>query len=370
MTLFTLNAAQLIPELGSSQTVVVRAGTENAELLLPAQAVQALTQDRDTVEFRSPDGTYILPLQSLPLAQLAAKLNVASGTDLNLEVSIQPAPVSDRDILTTTFGSSGVVVPPVTFSLSASANGNSIPVGTLSGFAESTLALPAGTTVGPNLVGVELVSGVPQHARTSISASTMTFYSASDPTFAVVTHQTSFSDIAGLSQAPAIQALADQLVTSGTTATTFDPQGGVSREQFSALLIRALGLWNVGDQVKFKDIAANSWAAPMIKAAVAEDFIHGYPNGTFQPDQPITNEQMAAMVARVMSYLGIGAGTDAVKPTDLDAIPAWAHSDVTLVLSQGIMTTDAYGAFDPNQVTTRALTAQIIWNLMQKAGIQ
>ncbi len=369
-TVWTLSMAKLSGQLGSDQTVLVKASADNAELVLPAQAVQALTQDHDTVEFSAPDGTYVLPLQSLPLAQLAAELKVPSGTDLSLEVGIQPAPSSDLAALVKAFGSSSAVVAPVRFTVMASANGNSVPVGTLNGLAESTLVLPAGTTPGPDLVGVELVNGVPQHARTSISGSNMTFYAASDPTFAVATHQTSFSDIAGLPQAAAIQALADQLVTSGTTATTFDPQGGVSREQFAALLIRALGLWNVGSQVKFKDITANSWAAPMIKAAVAEGFIQGYPDGNFKPSAPITNEQMAAMMARAMSYLGIQSGSNTVKPTDLGTIPGWAGSDVALVLSQGIMTTDAHGAFDPNQVTTRAVTAQIIWNLMQKAGIQ
>jgi hypothetical protein len=218
--------------------------------------------------------------------------------------------------------------------------------------------------------GVALVNGAPEHADTVFQGDTATIYSLTDSTYAVISQHLSFRDIAGLPQASAITALASKLVSSGTTATTFDPKGGVNREQFASLLIRALGLWNVGASVKFSDVAGSSWAAPMIMAAVAEGFIEGYPDGTFKPGAQITNEQMAAMVARVMNYLAIGGGTDLSHPSDYQSIATWARSDVSLVLSQGIMATDSQGRFNPGQVTTRAITAQIVWNLMQKAGIE
>jgi len=78
---------------------------------------------------------------------------------------------------------------------------------------------------------------------------------------------------------------------------------------------------------------------------------------------------MAAIVARAMNFLGIANGAATVEPKDRAAIPHWAQADVGLVLSQGIMTTNAQGDFSPYAVTTRAQAAQIIWDLMQKAGI-
>ena len=218
--------------------------------------------------------------------------------------------------------------------------------------------------------GVVLVDGIPEHARTTFGNGTATIYSLTNSTYAVVSHRVRFTDIAGIPQAAAITALAEKLVVDGVTPTTFDPQGGVTREQFAAPLVRAIGLWNIGRGLSFRDVPATSWAAPAIQAAVAEKLIQGFSDGTFRPNAPITNEQMAAMVARALRFLGIQPASTQVVPTDVGAIPAWARPDVQTALSQGIMTEGVGGSFQPAAVTTRAQAAQIVWNLMHEAGIQ
>ncbi len=372
-TLFTVNPQLLADALGSAQgqTAQIESASGDAALVLPSQSVQTLIQDKDQMEFSTPSASYNLPLQVLPMAQLAAALGTASGSDVSLEISVQPASSADQAALTHAFGVKDVLVSPVSFSVTASANGKTVPVGSLGGLAQSTLTLPSGTVAGSDTVGVVLVNGTPQHARTTISGNTVTFYSETVSTFAVVAHQTNFSDIAGLPQATAIQALSDQLVIDGFTSSLFEPQGGVTRAQFAAFMVRALGLWNIGGvNAKFSDVPSSYWAASVIQSAATEKFIDGFPSGKFEPGAQITNEQMAAIVARAMAYLGIGQGKETAQPKDASQIPSWAQSDVDLALSQGIMSVNAQGDFAPHAVTTRAQAAQIIWNLMQQAGIQ
>jgi hypothetical protein len=300
---------------------------------------------------------------------LAASLGAPAPTDVGIVITVSQGGKQDESALQGAFGSANVVAAPVTFNVTGTYGGKTVNVPLLAGNGEATISLSGGAPVGAHLVGVEIVNGAPEHAWMNLQNGTADFYTRSGGTFAIVSHTVNFSDIGGLPQSTAITNLADDLVTTGVTRDTFDPQGGVNREQFAALIVRALGLWNIGQGTKFKDVAASSWAAPTIAAAVSEGFVEGYPNGTFRPDASITNEQMAVMVARVMTDLGIGHGPNTETPADLGKIPSWARGDVELVLSQGVMSIDTQGDFSPGAVTTRAQAAQIIWNLMHEASI-
>ncbi len=371
VTTFTVNSGMLTQNLSGLEgsDVTFSSNTTGTDISLSADALQSLDQGNDGITLETPGATYTLPSGSIDVTQLETLLGVTQPSDISLSISVTPASNADTSDITQGLQGGTIVGAPMTFTITATANGQAQTIEVFSGPVPRTFTLdsppdPTDTT------GVVLVNGVPEHAWTVFSGTTATIYSRTDSTYAVVTHEVSFDDIAGLPQENAIQALANKLIVNGMTQTTFDPQGGVTRAQFAALVIRALGLWNLGGTVTFPDVQSDSWAAPVIRSAVAESFIEGYPDGTFQPQAQITNAQMAVIVGRVMRFLGIAAGQTAVTPSDETAIPAWAANDVQLVLSQGIMTTGSDGAFHPGATTNRAQAAQIIWNLMQKAGIQ
>ena len=369
-TNITVDTGRLVGNLGNTTgtDVTFTAETTSGSLTLGGDALQDLAQDSDGVSFETPGATYTLPAGSIDMAALESLLGVSDPSDISLTLNVTPASAGDTTDISQGIPQGEIVGDPMTFTITATANGQTQTIETFTGPVPRSFTLD--TTPDPNdTTGVVLVNGVPEHAWTVFSGNTATIDSHTDSTYAIVTNHVSFTDIAGLPQAAAIEALANKLVIAGMTSTTFDPQGGVTRAQFAALVVRALGLWNIGTTTHFSDVPTTSWAAPVIQSAVAESFIQGYPGGTFRPDQQITNAQMAAIVARVMGFLSIGQGTAVVTPSDQASIPVWAAQDVAIVLSQGIMTT-AGGAFAPNATTTRAQAAQIIWNLMQRAGIE
>lgn len=51
----------------------------------------------------------------------------------------------------------------------------------------------------------------------------------------------------------------------------------------------------------FKDIQLGRWSAAAIKRLVSQGILHGYPDGTFQPERPVTREEMAVVVDAVLS---------------------------------------------------------------------
>ena len=350
--------AGMVPATASDLTF--HAAAVAARLDLPAGAVAAAAADAVTLSTAA--GSFTIPVGKVLTPAVLKQLGAAGTADVSLSITVTPASLP-------AFHGMTVLGTPLTARVTATVSGTETALDQFASPVTEVLRLAAPPDP-DTATGVMLVNGTPEHARTQFSGADATILAYQDATYAVISQQLQFKDIAGLPQAQAIEDLADKLVTSGVTPGTYDPQGGVTRAQFAALVVRALGLWGIGQGAHFKDVGKGYWAAPMIDAASAEQFIEGYPDGMFHPRAEITNDQMAAIAARAMAFLGVGRGVASVQPRDEAAIPAWARADVALVLSRGIMGTDAHGDFAPAAVTTRAQAAQIVWNLMQAAGIE
>ena len=61
---------------------------------------------------------------------------------------------------------------------------------------------------------------------------------------------------------PAIEALAARGIIDGKSDGSFDPEGSMTRAEFAAIVVRALGLTPEGKN-SFSDVAAEAWYAPM-----------------------------------------------------------------------------------------------------------
>ncbi|MFC7062317.1 S8 family serine peptidase [Halobacillus seohaensis] len=77
----------------------------------------------------------------------------------------------------------------------------------------------------------------------------------------------------------------------------FDP---LSREEMAAILTRAYNLGGTGS-INFSDVRADSWSNGYIEALVANGITNGFPDGTFKPNDNITRASFAVMVARVLN---------------------------------------------------------------------
>jgi len=350
--------AGMVPATASDLTF--HAPTDAARLDLPAGAIPAAAADPVTLS--TSDGSFTIPVGKVLTPDVLKQLGAAGIADVALSITVTPASASE-------FRGVTVLGTPITAQVTATVSGTETALDQFASPVTEVLQL-AGAADPSTATGAMIVDGTPEHARTQFSGADATIVAYQSATCAVISQQLQFKDIAGLPQAQAITDLADKLVTSGVRPGVYDPTGGVTRAQFAALVVRALGLWGIGQGVSFRDVGKGYWAAPMIDAASAEQFIEGYPDGMFHPGAEITNDQMAAIAARAMAFLGVGQGVASVRPRDEAAVPAWARADVALVLSRGIMGTDAHGDFAPAAVTTRAQAAQIVWNLMQAAGIE
>ncbi|MFZ3171031.1 MAG: S-layer homology domain-containing protein [Carboxydocellales bacterium] len=145
-------------------------------------------------------------------------------------------------------------------------------------------------------------------------------------------------------------------VISGFEDGTFRPNGQVTRAQLAAMLIRAKGT-TPDSEVKqeFRDVPPQHWAFREITAAKAEGIISGYPDGTFAPNQPVTREQIAAMIVRAFPV-----EATLTERSFTDIRQSWAKDNIISLARAGIIGGYPDNTFAPKKTVTRAEVSVII----------
>ena len=164
--------------------------------------------------------------------------------------------------------------------------------------------------------------------------------------------------------------LSNGLMT-GTSDTTFTPNGALTRGMLVTVLYRMAGSPKVEGKVseKFSDCTDGSWYADAVLWASANKVVDGYEDGTFKPTKSITRQEMAKVL---YGYDKIGGKTaegitEKLTYTDLDAIADWALEAVTYCTAEKYLA-GSNGAFSPKGTATRAMGAKVLMNMTTEAA--
>jgi len=149
----------------------------------------------------------------------------------------------------------------------------------------------------------------------------------------------------------------------GTTTTTFDPDGTMTRGMFVTVLGRMAGVDAAGyaGVSDFSDVSADQYYAPYVAWAAKHGITTGTGGGKFSPDALIDRQQAATFLVRYFEafdvvYFSNAAG--ASEPADIADAEDWARDAVSKLWRSGIMTGDGSYA-DPDAKATRAWMAGI-----------
>ena len=125
-----------------------------------------------------------------------------------------------------------------------------------------------------------------------------------------------------------------QNLVGGYADGTFKPDQNLTRAEFVAMVNRAFGYTQKID-LEFTDVLPEDWYAVDIAKVVAADYINGYPDGTFRPEQTITRQEVAAILTQIFSFEGT---TEEVKKfQDQVEIPFWSLGSIVAVVANGYM---------------------------------
>ena len=154
-------------------------------------------------------------------------------------------------------------------------------------------------------------------------------------------------------------------VVNGMTATTYEPEGKLTRAQFVKLLACSLAdaetLKTYEGKHPFKD-SEGHWAEAYIAWAKDKGIVEGVSATEFDPEAPITREQMATIFGRYALKQGIVLPKDAAPAEsfpDADKISEYAREFVELMRIAGILNGYEDGTFRPQNTATRAEAAKL-----------
>lgn len=177
-----------------------------------------------------------------------------------------------------------------------------------------------------------------------------------------------FSDMKGHWAQDYVEKLAAAGIVAGVSPERFEPNRQITRAEFAALLVRALDISGSGQlKGRFEDVTAGAWYFTTVNAAADAGLVNGVSATRFEPNQAITREQLTVMIARAMTIQGktiIGSEDQLNIFQDQKQISAWAKKGVATTVAAGMVQGRPDGTFAPLANATRAEAATLIYNLL------
>jgi hypothetical protein len=151
---------------------------------------------------------------------------------------------------------------------------------------------------------------------------------------------------------------------SGYPDGSFKPDNKVTRAEF-VKMVNGIIDYNKPSDIAFKDVPAGSWFYDYIRVAQAIGYISGYSANEFGPNDPITREQAAAILARIQYLRGNAAGVN--RFTDKGSLAGWAVEAAGAASEAGFISGYVDGSFKPQNNLTRAEAITMLDNVLENA---
>ncbi|BEP30371.1 S-layer homology domain-containing protein [Helicovermis profundi] len=164
-----------------------------------------------------------------------------------------------------------------------------------------------------------------------------------------------------------VELLGGKGIVKGVNGNDFEPNSKITRAEFVALLTRAMAYKGDSKNNKFTDVDSNSWYADSVYAAYDNKIVGGKSQTMFAPNDKITREEMATMIANAMLEEGYKYSDFVTVPyEDAMNISNWAVRSIILTSNEDIVNGFESGAFMPKENATRAQAATMIYRLFEK----
>ncbi|QJD82060.1 GH32 C-terminal domain-containing protein [Cohnella herbarum] len=357
-----------LPQADSNGKVAVSIANGATQVLLPANA--AAINKKNTIEISNDNVTVKIP--GSVLLKLQSYLPADQLKDATISLKMEPVSATDRTTLLDKAGGKAfanltAAGTMLDFSLVIINKDGSETK--LSQFDEKiTISLKVDSNSKKELLGIYYFTddGSMEYVGGKIVDGKMEVQISHFGKYVVLSFDKSFLDVNDTFwAAEVIKEMAAKHIIEGVNETHFAPFKSVTRAEFAAMIVRALGLKSQGT-ARFNDVASTSWYADDVAAASEAGIVNGRSNTKFAPNETITREEMAVMLIR--SYERI-KGTEVNKVgakgfVDQESVSRWAQDAVTKAQALGIINGRDNNRFVPMDTASRAESAKVLSKLM------
>jgi hypothetical protein len=369
---------------GATVTIPVTGGSDVAAGALTGAMVKNMEDKSATIVVQTDSATYTLPASEININAVSEQFGQdVSLSDITVTVEIASPSremIAAAETAATAEGCS-IVIPALNFTTSCTYNGRTVEVSSFSDYVERMVAIPDG--VGPDKITTGVVvnaDGTIRHVPTQIRVIDGKYYavinSLTNSTYTVVWHPVEFSDVEKHWAKEAINDMGSRMVINGVGSGNFEPNRNMTRAEFAAIIVRALGLAPGTGASGFSDVSSSAWYSGYVKTASEYGIITGYTGGTFGPNDLISREQAMAMIARAMKItnLEVSLTDSAISKllatyTDGTLASDYAKSGIAACLQAGVASGKGVDAIAPKDFITRAEVAVMVQRLLRKSEL-
>lgn len=199
-----------------------------------------------------------------------------------------------------------------------------------------------------------------------------TINSLTNSTYTLINYEASFSDVADNYWAKAdIEKMASRLIVEGKEDGTFSPDETITRAELAEVLVKALGL--KPEQVnQFDDVKSGTKYAGYIGTAYSYGIINGTSETTFNPEGLVTRQDAMTMIYRAGNIAGLENFEYVTQMTnfvDYVDVSDYAKEAIKWNVNNGIISGRTETTLVPFDHVTRAEISAITNRLLISAGL-
>ena len=147
----------------------------------------------------------------------------------------------------------------------------------------------------------------------------------------------------------------------------FGKNNPITRGQIVQILYNRFGT-DCGTDSGFKDVPSSMWCAKAIVWAAKNKIVSGYADGTFKPNDRLTREQMVKILYNVAGNPAVNTSETLSKFKDADKVAGYAVNGFAWAVSNGVVSGTSSTTLSPKGTATRAQVAVILVRYIEKSG--
>ncbi|WP_236344901.1 cadherin domain-containing protein [Paenibacillus plantiphilus] len=355
---------------------------ERVVSVLNGQMVKSMGDKQARLQMHTNIASYSLPTALIDLSALSSQLDNAKLADIEVKVEMTRLSQEDTSAAFQKLGSGNVaiVAPAVAFKVFASYNGKTVEINQFDAYVERTIAIPDGVDFRKITTGVTTKpDGTLVHVPTKVIQKDGKYYavinSLTNNVYSVIYNEKSFADLEKHWSKEVVNEMGARLVINGVDDKRFAPDLAITRAEFAAVIVRALGLRDANKSIAFTDVAADDWFYTAVAIGQEYGLIKGYSDSEFGPSKLISRQEAMAIIQRALKLAGthVELTEDQIAAQlsvydDKTMFSDWARPSAAISSQLGIVQ-GSDGTVRPKSNITRAETAAMVKRMLVAADL-
>jgi len=368
----------------NSEIVIPISENNTSTALLPLNTFGTMVEKDITLTVQSGSAAISIPADSIDIEAVKVLFDAETEDsdlqgeigDIHISITISQLSSDENAALHSKAESEGLEIlgSPVVFSISASNNGKTVEVTSFNQYVQRSIEVTQEIAENLSTVLVFEEDNTFRHVPTSVYFKDGKYYvviaSLTNSTYVLVSQKVSFSDTDGKWYEDAVKEMASRQIIRGTGNSNFAGDREITRAEFAAIIVRALGLPAKGVST-FSDVPKDMWYYGAVAAATNYDIVSGRDKNRFDPMAKITREEAMQMVFNSSKLTPLERINETVNSnafSDYKEKSPWAIEAVDFNLTNSLIL-GSNGKINSKANITRGEAATVILRLLQKSTL-